>query len=66
MKQLFFPIVLSGVLVACSSSPENKKNEGKEMSKDTLKKVEENKEKTEERTEQPEVKETEETVKEEP
>ena len=67
MKQLFFGMIFLGTLGACTAPQESKKDEGKEISKDTLKqKVEESKDKTEESSEPTEVKETEETVREEP
>ncbi len=72
MKRLFFVITLIGLLEACNSKQE-KTNEGsKETAKDTTQEVKESKEKAEKNEKadegagSPEVKETDETVREEP
>lgn len=72
MKQLFFIVTLSSILGACTSPQENKTEKKSidtltQANKDTLKqKVEENKTKTEEQTDTSEIKETQETIREEP
>lgn len=72
MKRLMFLIALVGLLGACTSKQENTIEGSKEIAKDTTQEMKETKEKTEKNekvddgADNPEVKETDETVREEP